>query len=135
MTSAETATTQNTFMRMTPNPPSTLLLGSGRPSHAEAIQRAVERCDVRTAIGDRQTAEVVPRRNLLAARPQFLAGDRVECVQGGITTAGNAPNGPAAQAAAVSRAARLIPCGVLQRLRGVFASGIRERNTASHDDL
>ena len=42
------------------------------PPDAEAIEHAVVRADVDAAVGDRQAAEVVERRDLVAARPQLL---------------------------------------------------------------
>src|SRR5215475_10469353 len=46
--------------------------------NAEAILHAVERVDVHAAVGGRKPSPVTPRRNLIAARPQFLSGLGVE---------------------------------------------------------
>src|SRR3954468_25037776 len=47
----------------------------------EAVQVAVEGGDIDAAVCDRQTAPVIPRLDLDAARPQLFARPRVERVE------------------------------------------------------
>src|SRR5215471_19073882 len=61
---------------------SSKLLRSRRPCRqarrAKAVEHAVVGPDVDAAVGDRETAEVIPRRDLILARPQLLAGLTIE---------------------------------------------------------
>src|SRR5262245_56973512 len=51
---------------------------------AETVEDAVERADINAAVGDGQSAEVIPRLDLIPARPELVAGDGVERVEHGV---------------------------------------------------
>src|SRR6266700_3261193 len=57
---------------------------------AVTIQIAVEGADVNAAVGYRQAAPVIPRRDLVSTGPEFLSGLRVQRVEHGVGRAGNA---------------------------------------------
>ena len=71
-TRTPTSPKHRTSDRSLPVPPPT----SCRPPvvDAERVERAVVRADVDAAVGERQAGEVVERGDLVAARPQLLAG-------------------------------------------------------------
>src|SRR4051812_19971155 len=100
--------------------------GGGRD--AEAVEGAVEGRDIGAAVRNSESAEVIPRFDLCAARPQFLAGLSVERVKRGAPRTRNAPHRSGTEPAAVARPAWLVPCRVLHHLRRIFAGGIREHD-------
>src|SRR5262245_15044091 len=57
---------------------------NGKTGRAEAVQHPVIGADVNAAVGDRQAAEMVPRLDLIAARPQLFTGLAVEGVEHGV---------------------------------------------------
>src|SRR5215217_990655 len=62
-------------------PASPLLLAAGRRRvDTETVQRAVVGAEIDAAVGDADAGEVIELVDLIAARPQFLAGERVEDV-------------------------------------------------------
>ena len=81
---------------------------------AEAVQDAVVGVDVDPAVGHRETAPMVPSRDLLAAGPQLLAGLRIQRIQHGVRRLGNAPLHAEVQA------------HVRKRLRRVLAAAVGE---------
>src|SRR4029077_12632919 len=87
------------------------------PSDAKAIEETIERRDIDAAVGDGQPAEMVPRLDRAAARPQFLPGLRVEGIQGGAARRRNATPRPRAQSAAVDGPSGLVPRLVGHHLR------------------
>src|SRR3982750_406082 len=84
--------------------------------HAEAVHVAVERAEVGAAVGNGQSTEVVPRGDLRAAGPEFLAGLSVQGDQLGAPRSWNAAFRTAREAAAHRARARLVPRGVLDGL-------------------
>src|SRR5437773_9132103 len=51
---------------------------------AKAIEHPIERADVNAPVGHGQSAEVIPGRNLIPARPQLRAGLTIQCVEHGM---------------------------------------------------
>src|SRR5262245_16729319 len=101
----------------------------------EAIHDAVEDRDVGAAVRDGQSAEVVPRLDRVAARPELLAGLPVEGVQGGAARARDAAHRARAQSATVDGALRRVPGLVGNRLRRILAGRVREDDAVGDDRL
>src|SRR5262249_53567519 len=59
--------------------------------YSETVQNTVVGSDIDAAVRHRNSAPVVPRRDLVAARPEFFAGLRIEGVQDGVRRARHAP--------------------------------------------
>src|SRR5262245_5705741 len=56
---------------------------------AKTVERPIERADVDAPVRNGQPAEVIERRDLIAARPERLAGLAVERVQNGVRRSGD----------------------------------------------
>ena len=89
--------------------------------------------DVGAAVRHGQPAEVVPRFDLGAARPQLLAGLPIERVQRGLARVRHAARRPGAETAAVDRAAGLVPRAIGHDLARVLAGRIREDDAVGDD--
>src|SRR5215203_585313 len=92
--------------------------------HPEAVHVAVERAEIGATVGNRQSAEVIPRRDLVAARPQFLARQSIERDELGPARGGNAPRRAAVEAAAKAAGTPFVPRRVLNGLRRVLAGSV-----------
>ena len=101
----------------------------------EAIQHAVERPQVGAPVCDGHAAEVVPRRDLIPARPQFFAGLAIKGMDGRVPRVGDAPFRIRIQAAAYEWAIRFVPREVGQGLRRVLAGSVGEHHAVGDDDL
>ena len=80
-----------------------------RRRDAEAVHRAVERPQIRAPVGHRQTAEMIPGRDLVSAGPQLLAGLTVECVESRVSRVRYAALGIRIEAAADPWTIRFVP--------------------------
>src|SRR5690242_7328532 len=58
-----------------------------------AVEHVVEGSDVDTAVGDGETAPMIPGRDVVAAVPEFLAGLGVERIENGLGGTGDASRG------------------------------------------
>src|SRR5215469_4461092 len=61
--------------------------------NAEAVQSAIERPNINTAVGDGNSAPMIPRSDLIAAGPQLFSGICIERVQRRVSRTGDAAFG------------------------------------------
>src|SRR2546423_11591751 len=87
----------------------------------KGIEYAVVRAQVHASVGDRQAREVVPRLNLIAARPQFFSVACVERINRGVRALSGANRRVELQAE------------IRKRLLGFLAASVPEHDTVGDD--